>query len=108
MSFVNPNVRVNSNIVIVKVWTNMFPKGIKIGITFHKCILWIQWHWCVFFFPTDISSVSPVEGSLSGGTDVVIEGSYFDYTDPDLAVYIGGRLSPFSRTPLGLFYFRLV
>ncbi|XP_054766411.2 fibrocystin-L-like [Lytechinus pictus] len=38
----------------------------------------------------DISSVYPVEGSLSGGTDVTIEGRYFDYTDPDLAVYIGG------------------
>ncbi|XP_071488092.1 fibrocystin-L-like [Diadema antillarum] len=38
----------------------------------------------------DVATVSPQEGSLSGGTDVVIEGSYFDYTDPDLAVLVGG------------------
>ena len=46
-----------------------------------------------FFLFTEVYSVYPTSGSLVGGTLLTITGQYFDDTDADPIVYVGGKIS---------------
>ena len=62
-----------------------------------------------------IDSVTPAEGSTSGGTKVRLTGNYFDKTDADPAVYIDGNCDVLTQRErnvlfndaLNTFYLRL-
>ena len=51
----------------------------------------------VYLFP-EISSISPSEGSVAGGTRLTVRGRYFDITDDAAHVYIAGPFAALNFT----------
>lgn len=45
---------------------------------------------CVFWSFSEVTGVSPSEGSVFGGTLLTIEGRYFDETDMSAMVLVAG------------------
>lgn len=66
-------------------------KAVKLMIHYQTHIQSYSVHMHIIF-PTDVTGVSPSEGSVNGGTMITIYGNYFDPNAESVEVLVGGKL----------------